>query len=316
MKKYINIALLILLTGSLSSCLKDKYDALNPVNSPSVVEFKNPDVISTLTPAGSLYSMYSRSLPSQETIDVTYTVQLSGSEPAAQDVTLTLGADPEAVAKFNTDQKLKNPTWTNYDLPDASLYSFKEPTAVIKAGTRSVDVVVSYKTVKFDFSKNYVFPLAIKTTNFGTVSKNFGTILLNISPKNIYDGIYSIEEGSVVNRYTNNVPNTGDALMGSLVGKPNRSLATVSGNAYTLSLTPVWANGGSVGGIDNLQIRVDQTTNEVTMVSLGNATLKNTVGKVNKYDPTTKTFTLNFDWSPGAASRDMSLILKYVGPRP
>lgn len=319
MKKYFNIALLILLAGSLSSCLKDKYNALDPDKSPSVVEFKNPDFISTLTPAGSLYSMYSRSLPSQASIDITYTVQLSGGGPASQDVNVALGTDPDAVAKFNTDQKLKNPAWVNYDLPDASLYSVKTPTATIKAGTRSTDIVVSYKTASFDFSKKYVFPIAIKSTNVGTVSKNFGTILLNISPKNIYDGVYSFEAGSLLNRYTDGVLNTNDALMGTLVGLPNRSLATVAGNSFTLALTPVWASGAAVGGIDNLQIVVNETTNEVTMKALGNTSLRNIAGKVNKYDPATKTFTLNFEWgqtSTTPPTRDITMVLKYVGPRP
>jgi len=192
MKKYFNIVLLVFLATSLSSCLKDNYNALDPENSPSVVEFKNPGPISSISPAGALYSLYTQSVAASPAVKVTYTVQLSGANPASQDITINVGADPGAVAKFNTDSKLKNPTFVNYDLLDASLYSFPKSSYVIAKGQRSVDIEVSYNADKFDFSKKYAFPLAITSTSFGKVSTNFGTILINITGKNAYDGIYKV----------------------------------------------------------------------------------------------------------------------------
>lgn len=316
MKNYFKILLVLFVAIVFSSCLKDKYNALDPDGSPRVVEIKNPDFISTLTPAGSLYSMYTSSLKFGSNVEVTYTVQLSGADGAPNDVTVTLGSDAAVVGLFNNDQKTRNPAWVNYDLLPSNMYEFKQTSVTIPAGQRSVNFVVGYKVDQFDFSKNYILPIVIKSTSFGTVSKNFGTILANVAPRNAYDGVYSFQAPSVINRYTNGVLNTGDALMGNLVGLPNRVLTTVPGDAYTLALTPLWANNSAVGGIDNLRIKINPTTNEVTMVSLGNATLKNSVGKVNKYDPVTKTFTLNFDWSPGAASRDMQLTLKFESLRP
>lgn len=143
------------------------------------------------------------------------------------------------------------------------------------------------------------------------------TITVLFTIKSQYDGIYSFEAGSQVTRYTNGVANTGDALMGTLVGQPNRSLVTIDGT--TLSLTPVWANGSGVGGIDGLQIKVDPATNNVTMSATGNPSLRNIAGKINKYDPATRTFTLNFEWGQTATTpptRDMNLVLKYVSKRP
>lgn len=192
MKKYFNIVLLVLLATSLTSCLKDKYNALDPENSPSVVEFKNPGFISSISPAGALYSLYNQSVAANPNVILTYTVQLSGAEPAAQDITINVGANPDAVAKFNTDSKLKNPTFVNYDLLDASLYSFPKSTYIIPKGKRSVDIEVSYNADKFNFAKKYAFPLAITSTSFGQVSGNFGTILINITAKNAYDGVYKV----------------------------------------------------------------------------------------------------------------------------
>jgi hypothetical protein len=76
----------------------------------------------------------------------------------------------------------------------------------------------------------------------------------------------------------------------------------------------LWANGTAIGGIDNTYLTVDPVTNLVTMAS-SNATLKNTVGKVNKYDPAAKTFTLAFDWGTPPDTRVVTMTLTYTGPR-
>jgi hypothetical protein len=50
-----------ILTTIMSSCLKDKFDLINPAGSSSVVEFKNPVAPSGETPEGSLYTVFSSS---------------------------------------------------------------------------------------------------------------------------------------------------------------------------------------------------------------------------------------------------------------
>lgn len=192
MKKYYNIIALIFVVTSLSSCLKDKYNALDPEKSPSVVEFKNPGPISSTTPGSSLYSMYTFTYGVVPNIDVVYTVQLSGSGPAKEDVNVTIGIDKDAVDKFNKDELARKTGAPTLYLPDASTYSIAKTNYVIPKGQRSVDVTVSYKTEKFDFRKMYAFPLSITSTSFGAVSKNFGTILLNVRARNPYDGVYRV----------------------------------------------------------------------------------------------------------------------------
>lgn len=293
MKKYINAVLLLFIATSLSSCLKNEYDALNPDGSPSVVEFKNPGAISSASPAGSLYSVYPQAFALGASVNVTYTVQLSGANPASQDVTVTIGADPDAVTRFNNDQKSKNPNFVNFDLLDANLYSFPKTTYVIPAGQRSVNVVVAYNSAAFSFKKKYAFPLAIKTTNFGSVSSNFGTILMNVSGKNPYDGIYAYKTSA----------NT--ALL------PNRSLNVnmLTSGATSLDIAP----GLLANYTNQVTYTIDPVTNAVSVDCPSLVTVLPQDTR-SKYDPATKTMTVY--WKSNGGSRIFEETFVYVGPRP
>ncbi|MCX2472808.1 hypothetical protein OQZ33_00555 [Pedobacter sp. MC2016-05] len=139
--------------------------------------------------------------------------------------------------------------------------------------------------------------------------------MINVGTTGAYDGIYTIGAGSSVQRYSApNVPTVGDALNGSLEGKPNLTLSAIDANTVQIA-TLTWATGAALAGIDRLQAVIDPATNLVTMKSLTNLTLKNVSGKVNKYDPATKTFTLNFDWNQTTAPRAVSLVIRYKSDR-
>jgi hypothetical protein len=311
MKKYINLVILLVLTTSMTSCLKDKYNALDSDKSPSVIEFKNPGFISTNSPAGSMFSVYEQSFQIDPVgVPVTYTIQLSGARPAGQDITITIGANPAAVTAFNTDMRIKNPRYLVYEALPTNAYSLPQTTYVIPSGKSSVEVQVLYKTASFEFGKRYAFPLAITSTSFGTVSSNFGTILLNVVQKNQYDGVYAYS-----GTFFRNTPDGPDnTLGGTLVPGLSRSLVTLSAN--TVSFAPLFATGATVGGIDGTYLTIDPVTNDVTAASTTNATLHNTPGAVNKYDPATKTFTIAFEWGGAApGDRRITAVLKYSNSR-
>ena len=299
----------------LTSCLKDKFDYLNPTNSPLVVEFQNPVAPSAETPEGSLYTVYTMSYNVGPSIEASYIIQLSGANPAAQDITVTVGVKSAAVTELNANKAII-PSYVPYVELPAALYTITTPTVTIPAGQRSAVVKVAYKTANFDFNKKYALPIAITATNYGTPSQNFGTILINVSAKNDYDGIYAMQSGSFVQRYVNpTTPTVNDGLNGNTSTNPNVILSTVAAN--TVEITNLrWSGGISgVAGIDNLRLTVDPATNLVTMNSLGNVTLANKVGAVNKYDPATRTFTLFFDWNQTANKREYALNIKYSSPR-
>lgn len=155
----------------------------------------------------------------------------------------------------------------------------------------------------------------------GKISTQKSTVV-EVGAKNPYDGIYSYVSG-LVTRYTAPGVPAGDALSGPLSSPPNPDVFLVTTGAYSVNF-PVagsagqltWSGGTSgVAGIDGLKLTVDPVTNLVTVKSAANATLTNWAGYVNKYDPSTKTFTLNFRWNPTANVREYSVILKYKGPR-
>lgn len=165
-----------------------------------------------------------------------------------------------------------------------------------------------------DPSTLYGLGFTITTADANGIISAVKTVVLEIGAKNAYDGIYSYVSG-LVTRYTAPGVPQGDALSGPLgPANPDVTMSTVG--AYIVELTGhSWVGGGGMGGIDNLRATVDPATNLVTMQALGNATLTNWAGKVNKYDPATKTFTLAFRWNPTSTVREYEAVLKYKGPR-
>lgn len=191
-------------------------------------------------------------------------------------------------------------------------------TVNLGTGDFAADFDINVNGSLLDPTAKYAIAYTISNPGNGVVTETTQkTITVLFTILNKYDGMYKFEAGSQITRYTNGVPNSGDALMGTLVGQPDRAFTTIDGN--TLTWTPLWASGGGVGGVDNFRLYVDPVTNQTTMTALGNASLRNIPGKPNFYDPVTKTFTLNFEWGQTAttpATRDMNVVLRYVGKRP
>lgn len=314
MKKYYNLLILSLAVVSLSSCLKDDKEIIKPGASPAVIEFQSPSPISS--PSGAIFATYNKSY-GLDAATVTYdvVVNYTGSEDAPNDIPITIGINPTAVADYNTEQHTTLDPMQN----SPSLYTF--PTSVtIPKGQRMAKITLSFKPQSFDLSKTY--GLALKLTSPAVPSSgNFGTIILAINAKNPYDGLYKQTAG-YIQRYTSGAATTGDALNGLLKFNPDVTATTI--NANTVLLTGLrWGDGGTgsasssgVAGIDGLRITIDPATNLVTMSATTNALLKNIPGTVNKYDPATRTFTLNFDWNQTTNKREIrDWVITYSGVR-
>ncbi|SDG06204.1 protein of unknown function [Pedobacter terrae] len=308
MKKYSIILSLALLTMGLSSCLKDdlvsdqKYGMIN-VDAAKVAQLP------------SVSSAFALLLENKSTSLNFVEVSLAQSEPAAEDVVVTLSTD-------QTDAKV---TANNSDPNNSKIAAFPSnkytlPNGLkvtIPKGSRSGYLKLNLNQQDLSPATPYVLAFRIVSVDKPeyVISGNYNTSLVTVSAKNTWDGIYAMNAGSSVQRYSApGVPTVGDALNGSLAANPDLTLSTV--DATTVLIANLrWANGNGVAGIDNLQAVIDPATNLVTMKALGNATLKNIPGKDNKYDPATKTFTLNFDWNQTAAPRAVSLVIKYKASR-
>ena len=310
MKKYIYKSLaLFLAVTSLTSCLKDDTLVLDPAKGHNVIEFANPAQIVTNGTPSPLYSFSyeSTTLPS-----LPITVSYSGPEATTpQDITVKIAVGAASkITEYNTA------TSSNYQLLSPASYTLSATEVVIKAGTSKATFNVLLKPTTFNFAASEVLPLTITSVSSGIISGNFGTILLNVSAKNTWDGVYAMQAGSFVQRYSNpTTPTVNDGLNGSTAANADVTLTTVGANTVQIGNLKWSGNASGVGGIDNLQATIDPATNLVTMKALGNATLANIPGAINKYDPATKTFTLNFDWNQTAAKRTYTLIVKYKSSR-
>ncbi|WP_316827441.1 DUF1735 domain-containing protein [Pedobacter miscanthi] len=309
MKKYSIILSLALLTMGLSSCLKDDLVSDQTYGMINVDAAK----VAQLPTAAKPFALLLENKAT--TLDLVQ-VSLAQSEPAAEDVVVTLSMDQtDAKVKANNDDPTKSKIATfpsdKYTLPSGL-------NVTIPKGSRSAYLRLTLNPQDLNPALPYVLAFRIVGVNKPeyVISGNYNTTLVTLSAKNSWDGIYAMNAGSLVQRYSApGVPTVGDALNGNISTNPDVTLSTI--DATTVEITNLkWAGGTSnIGGIDNLRAVVDPATNLVTMKALGNTTLKNIAGKVNKYDPATKTFTLNFDWNQTAAPREVSLVIKYKKSR-
>ncbi|NIJ53300.1 BT_3987 domain-containing protein [Dyadobacter arcticus] len=298
MKYPIKIAGLLLIGMAFTSCLKDDI-ALDPDKSTNVVEFKNPS--SFASPSGSKYSLYSRAFDLAPENDYPITVSYSGADVAPEDITVTLGIDTAALSQYNAEQE------THFDLIDPAVYTLPT-TVVILKGQRQAVVPLKVKSDLFDFSKSYVLPIQIKSASTGQVSGNFGTILLAVSAKNIYDATYTAT-GYV---YHPSAPRAVSA---------HKDLITVSPTTVKVELGDL----GGAGYFANLT--VNPTTNKVTITPAAGAAggaytqfdtalpapyapaWPNAAKANNTYDPATKTFYLRYGYMGASGWRVTEEIL-------
>jgi hypothetical protein len=219
---------------------------------------------------------------------------------------------PGAITAYN------NAHGTAYELLPASFYTIATTDVAASGdnltfkflpGDFSKDLIIKLDGSKLDLSKTYA--LAYKITNSDGVqihAASKDTLYAFYSVKNQYDGKYAITGTITRNSATGPDVTLGGTLKSDLVV----DVATVGANANTFS--QLWADGSGVAGIGGLKLTVDPATNKVTVTS-DNATLKNTIGTNNYYDPTNRTFYLAFDWGTAPNTRIAVTTLKYTGPR-
>lgn len=276
MRNFIKLVGLFFIGATMTSCLDDTL-SLDPANSTNVVEFKNPSGF--VSPYGSKYALYTRAFDLAPENDYPLTVSYSGSNVAPEDITVTFGTDPTALTQYNTEQK------KTYDLIPASLYTIPAQ-VVIPKGQRTATVTVKLKSNNFDFAKKYVLPIQIKSASTAAVSGNFGTILLNVSAKNKYDGRYKVTN-IVFNHvttptFTANSPRNRDLVT---LSATQSSLFDVSNNNAFVSILSSGA-ASSFGAFSpvftfNANDQVIAVTNSVAVNDPANANLREA-----KIDPT------------------------------
>ncbi|UKT63405.1 DUF1735 domain-containing protein [Pedobacter mucosus] len=178
MKKIFQSAVLFLAIGMLSSCLKSK-DLIGPDadnSAGAIIEFANPDYIATGSSTATVrLARYELVLAKGPASQLHVQVQYVGTGKfAPNDVTVGLGIDAAALATHNTQ------AGRSYTLIPAAWYTL--PTSVvIPSGQRGVDVTIPINTNNYVAGSTYAIPLRITSASTGTISGNFGTIIVAVA---------------------------------------------------------------------------------------------------------------------------------------
>jgi hypothetical protein len=186
MKNNIFKSIVLLLTvTSFTSCLKDDSLVLDPDKTSNVIEFANPaQIVANGTP----FALYSFSYELASSPSLPITISYSGPEVTApRDITVDF-----AVGSVADIETYNEATDESYELLQPTSYTLSTNQVVIKAGTSKATFNLLLKPSTFDFSKSEVLPLTITSASSGIISGNFKTILINVSAKNKYDGLYAV----------------------------------------------------------------------------------------------------------------------------
>lgn len=274
--------LVLVLAVITSSCLEDDI-TLDPANSVNVIEFKDPALFASTI--GSTFTVYAAAFDFAPETAYPVTVSYSGANVAPEDITVTIGINPTAIGQHNVEQEKK------FEILPSNLYTL--PTTVtIPKGKRTAVVDLKIKTDALPFDKSLVLPLQIMNASSGIVSGNFSTILINVIPKNPYDGTF---------KYTTSAKT-------SLVPNADKSVTLVTLNGNTVKFLP-----GLLGTYSNeVTYTVNSTTNQVTVTcpSLGVQTPQD---PRSKWDPSTKTMTVF--WKQGNGGRTFEEVFVFTGKR-
>jgi len=183
MNKKLNLIILSAFVLIMSSCLKSKEiigpDADNSAG--AIIEFANPTYITSgttiLTPRYNLsLSEYSNKLH----IEVKY----SGTGKAApSDVTVNIAVDAATLLAHNTQSGLVNtttgvPLATAYVAAPTAAYSAIPASVVIPSGQTKAGFDITVNPALLTAGRNNTIPLKITSASTGTVSGNFGAIVL------------------------------------------------------------------------------------------------------------------------------------------
>jgi Domain of unknown function (DUF1735) len=285
---------------SLVACLDDDKYALDPSGTDNVIEFYDPSV--PTSPVGSVYPVWTASTEIQEEFTLDQTISYSGPNGNSKNIELTLAVDPVALIEYNEQMEVLG--GGKYEMMPDSYFDFTDINVTIPKGEKKVNISITVYPDQFDLTKNFAVPLRIVSTSDGILSAHWSVAVLAVVVKNKYDGVYEITDGSI----TRNEPGGPDLVLGGdYKDGLKMELSTINGN--TVGISPVWKDGGGIGGIDGTTLTIDEATNLVTVKST-NLTLKNTPATVNEFFPGTpstpgapdpQSFILNFDW--GAAPR-------------
>lgn len=304
----------VLLGFTLVACLDDDKYALDPEGTENVIEFIDPSVPNS--PAGAVYPLWTAVTELQDEFTFTQTVSYSGPNTNNRNIEIVIDVDPAALAEYNR-QMVDVLHSDTYELMPESYYEFEPITLTIPRGQNKVDFDVTVFPREFDLERTFALPLRITSASDGILSTHFSAGMFVVVVKNLYDGVYTVEGGSI----TRNSATGPDPVLGGPFND-GIEIPFTTINGATTAFQPTWKDGSGVGGIDGTRVAVQEGVAYVapapftapagawpaTVTSTGNASLKNTAGRMNYFvwdgtNNTSKNFHLNFDWGAAPSTR-------------
>lgn len=275
------------LAFGLSSCLKDDEH---------FTDFQNVGAVAEI-PSSAFYGVEDNQGIPIQTTPTTYSfdVNIASPNPPSQDVTVTLTLDKATLDAYNAAD-----TTRHYQILPASLYQLSSLTTTVKAGTRLAPIQLTFYSstdkVPDPTAYNdaeYALPFKITSaTNNVTVSSNYGTKIIFVKIKNQYDGDYHS-----VGYFTHPVATSSRKI------DRDKTLNTVDLTTVQTEFADLGGSGWSM----NLRVNADNT---VTLIPKGSTpATANQIG-INKYDPATQTFTLNYQYPGSGGNRVITEVIK------
>jgi hypothetical protein len=166
----------------LSSCLKSDQiigpDAPNSAG--AIIEFDNVDYIASGSATASVtLARYAVTVPKGTASPLKVRVNYVGTgKSAPSDITVGLGIDAVALTTHNT--QAGRTAANSWNLIPAAWYQLPA-SVVIPSGKTGVDVIIPINTNNYVANTLYALPLKITSTTSGTISGNFGTIIVVVA---------------------------------------------------------------------------------------------------------------------------------------
>ena len=285
MKRIIKSGLILFASViGLSSCLEDKgyTDIVNGVGAEPIVSIFGGDGGALKTGIFKIDTL----------VEVRYLVNLGSIDPLNKDLALTIGVTQGATDFLKaTNSKRVAVGDDPLDALPTTAYTFVNP-VVIKAGKRDDTLRVRVKLPKtLDFSKEYVIPVGIADASGVKISSNLGFM--------------NIFVGGTPNKFEGAYASTGYFTHPTVPRAIDRAKAL-----KTVDKSTSETEFADLGGAATMLLKVNKD-NSVTITPQGSAaTLAGPFEQVgvNKYDPVTKSFTLNYQYNVG--SRVITEVIK------
>jgi len=293
------LVLIAVLSLAATSCLKDNDLDKGRIQATTGSTAKVISLGINVRAASNFSTLAYNNSPNDTTVNLV-PVELGGTDPAPQDLHVTLETVDSLVDKINADNAASGNGNSDYVVPTGK-YSIVSTTVVIKKGERTGFLQIKFTPFNL-IGQNYAIGFAIKSvTEPGyVISGNIGKGVVAVLTKNKYDGLYNAK-GFFVH------PSLGGPFV-------HKNLVVATSGTFSVDLEAQPYSGGLLGAYPRLTI--DPNTNAVTVTSYDPATTFNgpEPGYVNRYDPATKTFYINYGYVT-SAPREAWDTLTFSRPR-